>query len=363
MTPSGAGARVLVVGAGIIGRSVAYFLSRLDFEVDLLDAGRGPSPTTRASLGVLSHYNGGDNPYAQLFRDGHALHAELAANLAEETGLDVGWRPLGGIELFYGVADQQQIEKTLSFNRERSCPVDLLNEHELRNLEPALADGVGEGLYYPGDHRVDPLKLGEALLAAAVQRGVCAYWDERVERVIQHNGRVEVRTNRADHQADFAVLAAGAWTGGLSSQLGAQVEVRPVRGQQVRCAGSPTRHLLRVAGHHMIPDGDQTVVGATVEEVGFQLGTTSAAALGLMARIDGILGRTLPLLSQWAGLRPKAKGGRPLIGPLHAAPQVFVASGHYKNGVLLGPITGQIVARWIAEGIPGRDMSRFTPER
>ena len=73
MTPSGAGARVLVVGAGIIGRSVAYFLSRLDFEVDLLDAGQGPSPTTRASLGVLSHCNGGDNPYAQLFRDGHGI--------------------------------------------------------------------------------------------------------------------------------------------------------------------------------------------------------------------------------------------------------------------------------------------------
>ena len=355
-----AGARVLVVGAGIIGRSTAYFLARQGAKVVLLDEGiAAGSPTSRASLGVLTHCNGGDNPYAQLFRDGHALHARLARDLEEDIDADVGWRPLGGIELF---ADASQLEEVWRFNRARGCRVERLDERALRGAEPAL-DGGCEGLYFADDHRVDPLKLGAALWAAAAQRGASAAWGERVWRIAQEGEAVEVATSRGTHRADFAVLAAGAWTTGLAAQLGARVALRPVRGQQARFAGAPLRHLVRVNGRYLIPDGGETIVGSTLEEVGFRLETTRAAAAEFTAQIRSALGRCLPLSRQQAGLRPKPRGGRPLIGPLTDAPRVFVASGHYKNGVLLGPITGQIVARWIAEGTPGRDMRRFAPER
>ena len=362
------GACVLVIGAGIIGRSTAYFLARQGAQVILLDEGiAAGSPTSRASLGVLTHCNGGDNPYAQLFRDGHALHARLARDLAEDLGADVGWRPLGGIELF---ADPAQLEEVWHFNRARGCRVERLDERALRDAEPAL-DGGGEGLYFADDHRVDPLKLGAALWAAAVRQGASAAWGERVWRIAQVGEIVEVATTRGTHCADFAVLAAGAWTGDLAAQLGARVALRPVRGQQARFAGAPLRHLVRInacpvprhGGRHFIPDGGETIVGSTVEEVGFRLATTCAAATQFVSEVRSALGRCLPLSRQQAGLRPKPRGGRPLIGPLTDAPRVFVASGHYKNGVLLGPITGQIVARWIAEGTPGRDMRRFAPER
>ncbi len=348
--------RVLVVGAGIIGRSTAYFLARQGAQVVLLDAGiPAGSPTSRASLGVLTHCNGGDNPYAQLFRDGRALHARLACDLAE----DVGWRPLGGIELF---ADSAQLEQVWRFNRERGCRVERLDERALGAAEPGLK-GRGEGLYFADDYRVDPLKLGAALWAAAVRQGASAVWGERVWRIAQAGEAVEAATTGGIHRADFAVLAAGAWTGDLAAQLGAQVALRPVRGQQARFAGAPLRHLVRINGRHFIPDGGETIVGATAEEVGFRLETTRTAAAEFAAEVRSALGRCLPLVRQQAGLRPKPRGGRPLIGPLTAAPRVFVASGHYKNGVLLGPITGQIVARWIVEGTPGRDMRRFAPER
>ena len=113
----------------------------------------------------------------------------------------------------------------------------------------------------------------------------------------------------------------------------------------------------------MVSDGDTTIAGSTVEEVGYALDTTTEAAADLRAWIGRLLGRDLPLVEQRAGLRPKPRGGRPLIGPLAATPRFFVASGHYKNGVLLGPISGKIIARWIVEGAPGRDMDRFEPER
>lgn len=354
-----AGACVLVVGAGIIGRSTAYFLARQNAQVTLLDEGiAAGSPTSRASLGVLTHCNGGDNPYAQLLRDGHALHAQLARDLDEDLGADVGWRPLGGIELF---ADPSQLEAVWHFNRARGCRVERLDAQALCAAEPAL-DG-DEGLYFADDHRVDPLKLGAVLWAAAAQRGASAAWGERVWRVAQAGETVEVATTRGTHRADFAVLAAGAWTSGLAAQLGGRVALRPVRGQQARFTGAPLRHLVRVNGRHLIPDGGETVVGSTVEEVGFRLETTRAVAGQFAAEVRSALGRPLPLSRQQAGLRPKPRGGRPLIGPLTDAPRVFVAAGHYKNGVLLGPITGQIVARWIAAGTPGRDMRRFAPER
>ena len=165
------GARVLVVGAGIIGRSTAYFLARQGAKVVLLDEGIPTgSPTSRASLGVLTHCNGGDNPYAQLFRDGHALHARLARDLAEDLGADVGWRPLGGIDLF---ADPSQLEEVWRFNRERGCRVERLDEQALRDAEPGL-DGGGEGLYFADDHRVDPPQVGRGALGSGRKAGsVC----------------------------------------------------------------------------------------------------------------------------------------------------------------------------------------------
>ncbi len=358
MIPSGA--RVLVVGAGIVGCAVAYFLARRGCQVVVLDEhGVAESATSRASLGVLSHPNGGDNPYAQLYRDGHALHSVLAAELAEETGLDVGWRPLGGVEL---CADEQEREEIYQFNRSRGCAVERLDERALQAREPALVGG-DRGLFFPDDHRVDPPKLGVALWAGAQKRGAVAHSGERVARLAQDAGGVEVATRREVYRGDFAVLAAGAWTGPLAAMLGADVAVRPVRGQHVRLGGSPLRHLVRARGRYMVSDGDTTIAGSTVEEVGYALDTTTEAAADLRAWIGRLLGRDLPLVEQRAGLRPKPRGGRPLIGPLAATPRFFVASGHYKNGVLLGPISGKIIARWIVEGAPGRDMDRFEPER
>ena len=136
------GTRVLVVGAGIVGRSVAYFLSRQDIEVVLLDSTKTPSATTRASLGVLTRFNGGTSSYARLFRDGCAFHARLAADLAVEMGVDVGWRPLGSIELYLNPSDEWRLEELLASSRERGCPVDRLDGRALREMEPALAAEV-----------------------------------------------------------------------------------------------------------------------------------------------------------------------------------------------------------------------------
>jgi glycine oxidase len=356
--------RVLIVGGGLIGRNIAFQLSCREFAVHLVDPGTGHSLTTGGSLGVLTHFNGGDSALSLLYRDSHGSFAALSDELRTLTGLDIGWRQLGGLDLIFTDADEADAEEKYTLNGERGCPVERLDGADVLRLEPAVDPRVRGGLYFPGDHRVEPQALSHALGMAITQQG------GKLELGATFVGVSEVRPEGLVVQiggsrcsVDFLVLAAGAWTAEIAAGLGSRVPVRPVRGQHARGRGPRPEHILRHGGRHLLPSGDMTLVGATVEEVGFDAGTTSAAAELFAASWGRVLGGAPDWQEQRAGLRPKPKGGRPLIGPLTETPRVFVATGHYKNGVLMGPMTGMILAEWLSNGSAPRDMSYFAPER
>ncbi len=356
------GARVLVVGAGIVGRSIAYFLRRSGALPTLIESATGPSDASRASLGVLTHFSGGESTLALFYRDSHALHRPLAEQLHEETGIDVGWRALGGLDLILDEADEERAESLFCVGREKGIAVERFDEAEVRACEENLAPAVRGGVFFPGDERVDPLPLGHALLEAAV--GAEVYYGERLLRIVDSGANgVEVLTSRQRRAADFLVLACGAWTAELVRDLGAVLTLRPVRGQHIRYDGVAMRHVLRHGGHLLVPGAQATFVGATVEDVGFAVETTAAAAQTLAEAYGQVLMGRGHVQAQCAGLRSKARNGRPIIGPLSEHPRVFVAAGHYKNGVLMGPLTGQILTDWMLAGDPGREMSPFVPER
>ncbi len=355
--------QVLVAGAGVVGLSAAYYLSARGFGVHLLDPGPFPTSATGASLGILTHCNGGDDPFSQLYRQGHALHAELSARLRAETGLDVGWRSLGGLDLACTEAELAELRDLLAYNWERNCPAEWVEGEALRRLEPALSPRILAGVYFPTDQRVDPEALCRALLQAAQQQGARLSLGEGVEHFAQQGQEVWVRTRIAEHRADFLVLATGAWTGELGAAHGLSLPVRPVRGQHCRFSGPQVHHILRCQDAHLLPAGDTLIAGATVEETGFALETTPQAAEFFTHLCNQVLAHPVQLLGQRAGLRPKPKGGRPHLGPLRSQPRVLVASGHYKNGVLLGPLSGQLLAGWIEGGRPPAELQRFAPER
>lgn len=365
------GPRLLVVGAGIVGRSVAYYASGAGAEVHLVDAAADPSPTTRASLGVLTHFNGGDDAYGLLYRDGHVLHESLAEQLMEETGVDVGWRALGGIDVAFSETDLQAAAEMCEFNKARGCVAELLDGEGVRELEPLLREEALGGVYFPGDHRVDPPTLAAALLEAARRRGIHVSFETALRRLEGRGSGVQAvfagdASGSIPSEFDYAVVAAGAWTGKLmaASSGGKEVAVRPVRGQHCVYRGEGNlRRVLRYNGHHLIPTAEGITVAATVEEVGFDLDITEAAATQFGLTLERVLGIRDRPIHQRAGLRPKPRKGRPVIALMDDMPSVFVASGHYKNGVLLGPITGQTVATWVLEGQPPRDMSHFAIAR
>lgn len=368
MPPDCSGPGVLVVGAGLLGRSVAYYLAHGGARVRLIDVDAEPSPTSRASLGVLTHANGRDDPFGNFYRAGHALHGELAPRLREETGIDVGWSAMGGLDLVISDEDEAEAQDLLDYNRSRGCPVEWLENGAVRELEPLVPAAVIGAVYFPGDHRIDPPALADALLKGACRAGArldtgtaLAALGGRSERQVQ----TRLRTLEGEEEAsfDFVVLAAGAWSCGLAQMADSQLAVRPIRGQHIRCRGPRLHHILRHGGCHAVPSGEEIAVGATVEDVGYDLGTTPPAAAQLGAALETMLTGGAEIVEQRAGLRPKPRKGRPIIGPLPGWDRIMVATGHYKSGVLMGPITGQVVARWILTGSPSLDMDCFSVQR
>lgn len=360
MTDSGP--RVVVIGAGIIGQSTAYYLAHAGAAVTLMDSDDGPSPTSRSSLGVLTHAYGADDAYSSFYRDCHALHEPLSALLLQETGIDVGWRPLGGIDLAFDEGEAGTLRDWVDLNLSRGAEAEWLDESTLREAEPGLTTAALGGARFVQDGRVDPVRLGTALRVAAQKRGTVVRTSTTVTEIRPLDGGVDCHLAMASGECtesyDVAVVTTGAWTG----ELAPSVRVRPIRGQSGFFSGVHVRHVLRWGGLHALPDGDDTLVGGTVDEVGFDLTTTDAARQELMAW-SGRLFDPAPSLRQLrAGLRPKPRRGRPVITPLETG-TLFVATGHYKSGILMGPHTGQVVARWIMEGSPGRDMSPFTIAR
>lgn len=242
-----------------------------------------------------------------------------------------------------------------------------MDQGQVREAEPALSEAVSGGVLHPGDHRADPPTLASVLQQAAEARGAGFRFRVTAGALRPAAGGVECDLrDGADSRRDTfdaAVIAAGSWSAGLDLPPPARLRVRPVRGQSCLFSGDPVRHLLRWSGTHVLPAPGGLLVGGTMEEAGFDTRTTPAAARQLSGRCERLLARRPVLRRQQAGLRPKPRQGRPIVGPLPGAEGLWAATGHYRNGVLMGPLTGKVLARWITTGRPGRDMSPFGVDR
>ena len=287
-------------------------------------------------------------------------------------GIDVGFRRPGGIDLVLADEELPQAHDLMAFNRERGCECEWLDAGRLRREEPHVSARAVGGVLFADDHQVNPEVLAEALLKAARSRGLEISFGTRLgsfERVRDDGVRVRLETASSSAvevcDVDFVVLAAGAWSGPLGQLSGADPFIRAVGGQHCRFGGGRRlRHILRHGGYSAVPLGEQILAGATLEEEGYAMETTAAAREEITTSFRRMLALTPELLEQRAGLRPKPRRGRPVIGPLGSeASRVFVASGHYKNGVLLGPITGDLVAQWVLSGQPPRQMGAFAVRR
>ena len=366
---------VIVVGAGAIGAAVAWRCAQRGLSVTVVDPApeRGAWHTAAGMLAPITELHYAETPLLRLNLDALARYPAFTAELTELTGLPTGFRECGTVSIAWDGADLVALHELHAFGRTLGIEATLLTGRELRELEPALAAGLPGGLLARDDHQVDPRLLHAALFAAAERAGVH-----------RHTGhaRLDVAGERAvgvrldDGSALSAatvVLAAGAWSAhveGVPAEFAPPV--RPVKGQtlRLRLPGEPRlHHVVRgsVKGTpiYAVPHADgQLVVGASSEEVGYDLSPRAGAVYELLRDAQSILpelGEAV-LEEVSTGLRPCSPDNAPIIGPSGLAGLIH-ATGHYRNGILLTPVTADGVAELITTDVLPDALTPFAPAR
>jgi len=360
--------RVLIVGGGIIGCATAEALARASAEVILYERGAPGGEASGAAAGLLTAFGGGPRTQFQdLAIASWRLYPTVAADLRERTGIDVELVRRGTL---YPFLDAGEIsEMTVPEPLATEFGAQLLDEEQVRRQEPALSPKVRGALFVAGDHWVNSQRLVTAYAQAAALAGVEMRTGRSVARILVADGRARgVVAEGEEVTGDAVLIAAGAWSGELVASFGAALPVGPARGQMVALSHVPPvlMHCVHADDVYLVPrPSGELLVGATVEHVGFRrevtargVGELIAAAVDIVPALgDRAIART------WYGFRPWAPDGLPILGPWPGVSGLFVATAHFRSGIMLAPITARLMAQWILEGVPSIAVTDFLPDR
>ena len=366
---------VLVAGAGIIGCAAALELCRRGLRVEVVEPGTPGMEATWAAGGMLSPLGEapGAGPFLRLGRASLARYPAWVAGIVEASGAAVEYRRHGKLEVAVDEPAEEALRAALGWRRAEGARVEWLGAEEARRLEPALAPSVRGALLLEEDHAVDNRALARALWAAAAGAGVTFRLGARVHAV-ERSGERATGVRLADGErlaAGAVVVAAGCWSGAVGGLPG-PLPVFPVRGQMVAAGAVPPpieRVVVAPGLAYLVPRAEgRVVVGSTMERTGFHAVPTLAGVGGLMAaaaRLVPALAEAA-LLEAWAGLRPGTPDDLPILGEDPRLPGLFYATGHFRNGILLAPITAALIAAQVTGGEPplaveGLGVERFRP--
>jgi glycine oxidase len=374
----GAGAvDVFVVGGGVAGLSVAWKAAASGLSVALADPDprRGASWAAAGMLAPVTELEHGEEALLRLNLFSASLYPDFVAELEELTGTSVGYRRCGTLTVAADASDRSVLLELHRFQSSLGLESTLLSSRECRELEPCLAPGVRSGLLAPGDHQVDNRELTAALGTAAARSGVevlragVAAVELSGNRVIA--ARLEDGSLRPCGQL---VLAAGCWSGSVAGlPPGAVPPVRPVKGQILRLRGPQedaplartVRGVVRGSRVYLVPRADgRLVVGATAEEMGYDTRVTAGAVRSLLDDATELVPAVseLELVEQAAALRPGSPDNAPLLGRTRVD-GLLLATGHYRNGFLLAPVTAEVLARAVRGDACPPVAEAFSPLR
>jgi len=293
----------------------------------------------------------------------------VVRELRERTGIDVEHVTRGTIYPLYTADDVRAAEERARRAEDLDLGVEAWDRGDVQAHEPALGAKVGGAMFVRGDHWVNNQRLVVAYAQAAVAAGVALITGCGVSRVIVEDGHARgVVAEGERYEADAVVLAAGAWTSALAASFGGRLPVEPRRGQMAALTHVPPvlKHVIHGDDVYLVPrPSGELLIGATVERVGFQRTVTALGIAGLLqAAIDLVpaLGG-LPISRTWYGFRPWAPDSMPIIGPWPGVDGLWVATAHFRNGILLAPITARMMTEWIVGGKTSLSLKDFLPDR
>ena len=359
---------IIIVGGGVIGLSIARSLAlRGVDDVCLLEKSRLGTEASFAAAGMLAPQAEADSrdEFFDLLCKSRDLYPKFAAALKEESGIDIELDQTGTLYLAFNEHDQLEIDRRHEWQTRAGLPIEKINSLDARLLEPNIAPNISGALRFPKDIQVENRRLLNALVNSVAQLNIRLRTGINVEAIrLEKNHVTGVQTSEETLDCHTVILAAGPWT----SLIRSTIKIEPVRGQIVCLNTAPqlSRHVIYSPRGYIVPRHDgRLLAGSTSERAGFVKEVTVEAVTSILRNAIEICPAVAsqPIADLWAGLRPKAPDGLPVLGPCGEIDGLIYATGHYRNGILLAPITGELIAKAIVENTSQPALAPFSPDR
>ncbi|MFJ7728500.1 glycine oxidase ThiO [Neobacillus sp. NPDC097160] len=364
---------VIIIGGGIIGSSIAYQLSKMGRKVVILEKDRLACQASSAAAGMLAAQAEieQDGPLLQMALKSQAMFPSLSSELFEYTGIDIEFVNKGMLKIAETEEIASIVRKQVTFQRKWDPAITWLDKMELLELEPSISSSISGAMFLPNDGHVQPANLSRAYAQAAAYFGTEIREYTEVVSINYENGQVKgVNTSHGVIHGEQVVVATGAWAAKLMRESGLEINVYPVKGEcfSVR----PEKPVINTTIFsdkrcYLVPKRNGEIyIGATMIEHSFDQTVTPIGIGSLIERATQLVPKLneAPWERVWSGIRPQTGDGMPYIGEHPSWKGLYVAAGHFRNGILLGPITGKLVADLLTERVLDQTLlSAFHLER
>jgi glycine oxidase len=361
---------VVIVGGGVIGCSIALRLARSGLKIAVVERGRIGREASWAAAGMLSPQTeaAGPGPFFDLCLRSRALYPDWVAELKELSDVDVEYRNEGSLCISLSGEDQERAERWSAWQLEAGLPIEFVTRDALRKAEPAVTHSATGAVYVPGDHQLENRRLMASLGESLRRLDVELIEERNVDSVVIQNGRATgVLFGSERIEAAAVVVAAGCWSSQLLGAIGVAAETVPARGQMISLKGvrSPINRIIHSSRCYAIPRLDgRILIGATVEHVGFRKGVTADGIASLLTAAIEMAPelRSYEIVETWSGLRPDTADHLPILGAC-GLENLLLATGHFRNGILLAPVTAELIATSIETGRTPAELIPFSIDR
>lgn len=368
---------VAIVGGGLIGASVAFELAAENLRVVVIDRQKPGQEASWAAAGMLSPgpHSPEDEALTPLAKESLRLYPEFITEVEKASGQSVSFLREGALEIFSGPLAETDRDRLVASHQRLGLAAQAVTLEAARKLERATGPGARAVAWLPDEATVEPRLLMDAVLTGAMQRGVEVSADCGVTSLIterSHGGTrcTGVFADGKKIEAKFVVLAAGCFAGAIECDTAAvqfSASLRPVRGQIIafRPKGLRLNRVLRCERGYLVPRRDGRVVaGSTTEDAGFEKRVTREGLRSIVSAAVELVPELADaeIVETWSGLRPGTPDNLPILG-LTGIEGLLAATGHFRNGILLAPVTAKLIKDWIVRGQVSSDVARFSPLR
>lgn len=368
-------ADAVVIGAGVIGCAIALRLGQAGMRVVVVERGQAGTEASHAAGGMLAPLAEAErrDDFFNLAVAGLAIYADFARELKALSGIDIEYRDEGTLYLALNDEDEKELEHRWQWQCETGLNVKRLSAGCALKLEPPLTRSLRFALKYPGDHQVDNRRLTTALQTAARNAGARFLTHTEAQNLLTESvaGRkriIGVATARGDIHSNTVVIAAGSWSSRLRCDESPRFEIEPVRGQMVavEMPAPVVRHVIYSRRGYLVPRlGGFLIAGSTTERAGYDKRVTAGGMASIVKSAIEIMPciADQAVIETWAGLRPRATDDLPILGADPRVEGLVYATGHYRNGILLTPITAQAIGELIVKGESSVNLAPFSVAR